>query len=431
MGDGKPLDSFPVVVELGGEIGENERWRRRFGERESPYLDERWRWRKWIAGGRETPSPPAWVAVERPAVKVGEEEEDSSPLSASTVEMNLDLIQRLRFDSEIWNSMHSSFNHQGFSLKRVSFGTEMIEVKIEIAADQKSQYNLAPTAEQQTKLNFLPTDSASPSILVLHSGKFDMEQIREATAHWIMMHEHPFTILDEEGFNLMMRWSSTFEMLSGALKFKEVFQIFKGRDQFYGCCPQEEEWNKAQKICSLLEAFWIATHIISDPTKKMFAVEFCFPKLYSKLDASKHISKVKEIINSLYEEYVVEETNKGAPHPSESEGFGSSSVRRSQQSSVYSWDDFDDYCAKVETSEIKRSELVDYLEKGHLKKNEIPKFFSCLEWWRMNRMQYPILSKITANILAIPVSSVASEATFSVGTRVIDSYRSSLFPDIV
>ncbi|XP_042459966.1 zinc finger BED domain-containing protein RICESLEEPER 2-like [Zingiber officinale] len=282
-----------------------------------------------------------------------------------------------------------------------------------------------------------------------------------------------------------------FEMLSCALKFKEAFKMFKERDPFYGCCPQEEEWDKAQKICSLLEAFWIATHIISgseyptsnlflqevqkiksaldiyaqyedlflkqlsskmkekfdkywgdcnlsmaiaavlDPTKKMLAVEFCFPKLYSELDASKHILKVKEIINSLYEEYVVEETNKGAPHLLESESFGSSSARRSQQNSVYNWDDFDEYCAKVETSETKRSELVDYLEKGRLKKNEIPKIFSCLEWWRMNRIQYPILSKIAADILAIPVSSMASEATFSAGTRVIDSYHSSLSPDTV
>ncbi|KAG6506297.1 hypothetical protein ZIOFF_031620 [Zingiber officinale] len=415
----------------------------------------------------------------------------------------------------------------------------------------KRKINLR-AAEQQTKLRFLPTDSASPSILTLHSGKFDMEQMREAAAHWIMMHEHPFTILDEEGFNLMMRrgmpewqkiskttcrvdcmkiyeiekkrlkkslecvdkislttdcwksktqkieymvvtgywidscwnlqkrvlsfinippprgglqisdvifkcmkewgienrWNSTFEMLSCALKFKEAFKMFKERDPFYGCCPQEEEWDKVQKICSLLEAFWIAIHIIS--------VEFCFPKLYSELDTSKHISKVKEIINSLYEEYVVEETNKGAPHLPESESFGSSSARRSQQNSVYNWDDFDEYCAKLETSETKRSELVDYLEKGRLKKNEIPKNFSCLEWWRMNRIQYPILSKIAADILAIPtrcrlyyvgeypilskiaadilaipVSSVASEATFSVGTRVIDSYRSSLSPDTV
>ncbi|KAG6531912.1 hypothetical protein ZIOFF_005748 [Zingiber officinale] len=187
----------------------------------------------------------------------------------------------------------------------------------------------------------------------------------------------------------------------------------------------KEKFDKYWGDCNLL----MAIAAMLDRTKKMLAVEFCFPKLYTELDVSKHISKVKEIINSLYEEYVVEETNKGAPHLSEFESFGSSSARRSQQSSVYNWDDFDDY--SVETSETKRSELVDYLEMGCLKKNEIPKKILCLEWWRMNKMQYPILSKITADILAIPVSSVASEATFSVGTRVIDSYRSSLSPDTV
>lgn len=58
------------------------------------------------------------------------------------------------------------------------------------------------------------------------------------------------------------RWNSTFEMVSCALKFKEAFQIYKDRDPFYDFCPLEEDWNKAHKICSVLETFWTATHII-------------------------------------------------------------------------------------------------------------------------------------------------------------------------
>ncbi|KAG6501927.1 hypothetical protein ZIOFF_041811 [Zingiber officinale] len=229
--------------------------------------------------------------------------------------------------------------------------------------------------------------------------------------------------LDYRNIGLVLWWKEVQKIKSSLDTYAQHEDLFLKQL----ASKMKEKFDKYWGDCNLL----MAIAAVLDPTKKMLAIEFCFPKLYSEIDASKHISKVKEIINSLYEKYVVEETNKGVPHPSESESFGSSSVKRNQQSSVYSWDDFDDYCAKVETSETKRSELVDYLEKGRLKKNEIPKIFSCLEWWKMNRMQYPILSKMAADILAIPVSSVASEATFSTGTRVIDSYCSSLSPDTV
>ncbi|XP_019186730.1 PREDICTED: zinc finger BED domain-containing protein RICESLEEPER 2-like [Ipomoea nil] len=233
------------------------------------------------------------------------------------------------------------------------------------------------------------------------------------------------------------RWNSTFEMLSCALKFKEAFKMLNDRDPFFDSCPLEDDWVKVTKVCSILEAFWTATHIISgceyptsnlflqevqkikaaldshandedsfikdlvgkmkmkfdkywgecnllmaigavfDPRKKMLAVEFCFPRLYSDIEAKENISKMKEIINTLYEEYVAEAMNKDI-----SKNLGSSTTFGSQvsrQSSTYDWDDFDDYCAQVETSEPKKSELADYLEKGRLKKSEIAADFSCLD----------------------------------------------------
>ncbi|XP_027178012.1 zinc finger BED domain-containing protein RICESLEEPER 2-like [Coffea eugenioides] len=50
-----------------------------------------------------------------------------------------------------------------------------------------------------------PANEIFSTLPALHTGKFDMEAMREAAAHWVLMHEHPFTVLEEEGFNIMMR----------------------------------------------------------------------------------------------------------------------------------------------------------------------------------------------------------------------------------
>ncbi|KAK9042332.1 hypothetical protein V6N11_017409 [Hibiscus sabdariffa] len=64
--------------------------------------------------------------------------------------------------------------------------------------------------KQQQALNFLPSElttdtNQSGFVNALHDGKINMLKMREAMAHWITMHEHPFNIVEEEGFNLMMK----------------------------------------------------------------------------------------------------------------------------------------------------------------------------------------------------------------------------------
>ncbi|XP_054784012.1 zinc finger BED domain-containing protein RICESLEEPER 1-like [Prosopis cineraria] len=54
--------------------------------------------------------------------------------------------------------------------------------------------------------------------------------------------------------------------------------------------------------------------------------------------------------------------------------------------------------------------------------------FDILTWWKVNSTKYRVLSLIARDVLAIPVSTVASESTFSTGRRVVDDYRSSLSP---
>ncbi|XP_009800908.1 uncharacterized protein LOC107763019 [Nicotiana tabacum] len=42
--------------------------------------------------------------------------------------------------------------------------------------------------------------------------------------------------------------------------------------------------------------------------------------------------------------------------------------------------------------------------------------------------RFPILSELARDVLAIPISSVASECVFSTDGRILDSFRSSLTP---
>ena len=40
-------------------------------------------------------------------------------------------------------------------------------------------------------------------------------------------------------------------------------------------------------------------------------------------------------------------------------------------------------------------------------------YFDILMWWKMTSSRYRVISQIARDVLAIPVSTVASESTFS------------------
>ncbi|KAL0352352.1 UNVERIFIED_CONTAM: hypothetical protein Scaly_1623900 [Sesamum calycinum] len=57
----------------------------------------------------------------------------------------------------------------------------------------------------QTQLGFVSSSVDPTACPSLYVGTFDMEKMKELVAHWIMMHEHPFSIFEEDRFNLMQR----------------------------------------------------------------------------------------------------------------------------------------------------------------------------------------------------------------------------------
>jgi hypothetical protein len=75
-----------------------------------------------------------------------------------------------------------------------------------------------------------------------------------------------------------------------------------------------------------------------------------------------------------------------------------------------------------------RSKLDWYLHNRPIAET---KDFDILDWWKIHTSDYPILAEIARDVLAIPISSVAFESTFSTSGHVLDFFRSSLSPIIV
>ena len=57
--------------------------------------------------------------------------------------------------------------------------------------------------------------------------------------------------------------------------------------------------------------------------------------------------------------------------------------------------------------------------------------FDILEWWKKQQIKYPVLSIIARDVLTVPVSTVASEAAFTAGGRVVSKKRCNLSPQAI
>ncbi|GKC93505.1 zinc finger BED domain-containing protein RICESLEEPER 2-like protein, partial [Tanacetum coccineum] len=295
------------------------------------------------------------------------------------------------------------------------------------------------------------------------NGKYDHIKMRESIAHYILMHEHSFSIVEEAGFNFMIKvgipqwprlsrtteknkcvkvyenqkkklkdmlkkvdsitlttdiwkskcqkigymvimdcktlWNSTYEMLVGAYKFGEVFPKYDERDSDFDSCPLNDDWVKkvkqvldgkeddenqfiqkmVNKMKEKFDKYWAEVHLLMaiaavlDPRVKMWSPGFCFPKIYNPADAKALIEMVEETLKSLHSE-------------------------------------------KNEASPTQKSDLDVYFEDGcYMCAPENNKNFNILDWWKNHELKYRILSKLAHDILAISITTVASEATFSAG----------------
>ncbi|KAJ9542181.1 hypothetical protein OSB04_028687 [Centaurea solstitialis] len=170
---------------------------------------------------------------------------------------------------------------------------------------------------------------------------------------------------------------------------------------------------------------------ILDPRDKVEYIEDLMKQMYGESQGKSCFKKVKSKLTMLFEEYVstyseyipsTTSTMMPPPPPVQSENVpvGRAQSRLKTQLKKQ----------KMESgaSLNKKSELEVYLNESTIDDTDD---FDILRWWKVNSERFPILSKVARDILVVPISTVASESTFSTSGRVLDNFRSSLTPKIV
>ncbi|XP_027364699.1 zinc finger BED domain-containing protein RICESLEEPER 2-like [Abrus precatorius] len=218
---------------------------------------------------------------------------------------------------------------------------------------------------------------SSPSI-----AKFDQEKCQIELVKMFIAMEIPFRCLEEIDDSVLK--------IRAAMKY--IRSSPSRLTKFKACIEREIEYKGL--VCLDVETRWNST---------FFMLE----------GALKHQKTFEEL--EMQDRKYTEELNKGKGLPiSEDWDYGSNDDR-------YRYSQF------FRSSRSKNYELSKYLEETL----ESPENFDILNWWKLNSSRFPILASIAREVLAIPVSTVASESAFSTGGRVLDSYRTSLTPKMV
>lgn len=175
----------------------------------------------------------------------------------------------------------------------------------------------------------------------------------------------------------------------------------------------------------------ISIGAILDPRYKMTLLKFAFKAIYTKEKAKEEEEEIVEAaLKAMYMEYVeayktsnvVSSSNTRAGSECGSSKSGSKPPTSRFGKGIKSGTaKYDQHIRTIDSSSSSNesSELDIYLEEG-VYIGEPGVYFDALAWWKEKSLKFRILSKMNADILAIPITTVASESAFSAGGRVID-----------
>ncbi|XP_010530487.1 PREDICTED: zinc finger BED domain-containing protein RICESLEEPER 2-like [Tarenaya hassleriana] len=205
-------------------------------------------------------------------------------------------------------------------------------------------------------------------------------------------------------------------------------------------CKYDKYWEGTEKINKLLI---IASAF--DPRSKMTFITHCFEKLYGKdsVKAAEVKRNIMDVLRRLFDLYYTwskasDVVESGSKHLSNGDiNLCVIPTDLDLDIDLEKYDNpfasFSQMIAHGGDVEGSLTELDLYLmEKLEVvRSNNLSLEFDILLWWKINSGKFPILAQMAKDILAFPVSTVASEAAFSTGCRILDQYRSSLNHDMV
>ena len=172
--------------------------------------------------------------------------------------------------------------------------------------------------------------------------------------------------------------------------------------------------------------------VVLDPRYKLEYVTYCIEQMYDQDLAARMSTYVMGTLEDLYKFY-----SKGISDQKDGEDEDSSKifvderltkttgVKGVTEQRVHVWKK-----QKRAKANLDKSDLEIYLEDDVIDYDENAEF-DILGWWKANSSKYKIVSMIAHDVLAIPISTVASESCFSTSGRVLDVYRCSLSPKMI
>ncbi|KAJ0491919.1 putative transcription factor/ chromatin remodeling BED-type(Zn) family [Helianthus annuus] len=222
---------------------------------------------------------------------------------------------------------------------------------------------------------------------------FDGDKSRRDLAEMAIVHGYPLSMVEHHGFRKFVRGLQPFFKVPSRNTLKsDVLKIF--------------EYEK-KKTMRILE---------KNPSR----IKYSFPKFYgSKEGAEAEVEKHKKFIYELFEDY----KTTGYENVRNHESSRPTSNNDKSQSGLF--DDYSSYVAEENTSGGILLELDHYLEE---KVCPPDMDLDILAWWKTNGLKYPMLQRIARDVLAIPITTVASESSFSTSGRLVSPHRSRLHP---